>query len=57
MENLCQNGCRDVNQIIQLLDQGETPTELSDLEEDERNTIHKELKSIMAVYENGVCSV
>ncbi len=57
LESLCQSGCRDVNQIIQLLDQGEIPTELSDLAQDERETIHKELKSIMAVYENGVCSV
>lgn len=59
LENLCQSGCRDVNQIIKLLDQGEVPTELSDLDSDERHYIHKELKSIMSVYEggNGICAI
>ncbi len=59
LENLCQSGCKDVNQIIHLLDQGEVPSELSELKADERHYIHKELKSIMSVYEagNGVCAL
>ncbi len=57
MENLCQSGCRDVNKIISLLDQGEVPTELADLAEEERNHIHKELQSIMEVYEGGACEI
>ena len=57
LENLGQSGCKDVNKVISLLDQGEIPTELNDLHEDEREYIHHELKSIMAVYENGTCEI
>ncbi len=57
MENLCQSGCRDVNKIISLLDQGEVPTELAELADDERDYIHKELQSIMQVYEGGSCEI
>ena len=57
MENLCQSGCRDVNKIISLLDQGEVPTELAELADDECDYIHKELQSIMAVYEGGACEI
>ena len=59
LESLGQSGCKDVNKIISLLDQGKIPTELSDLSEEERQHIHDELKSIMAVYEasEGICGI
>ncbi len=57
LENLAQSGCKDVNKVISLLDQGEIPTELSDLTEEERISIHKELKEVMAIYEGDVCSI
>ncbi|MEE9352388.1 MAG: PDC sensor domain-containing protein [Thiotrichaceae bacterium] len=57
LENLAQSGCKDVNKVISLLDQGEVPTELSDLDEEERSYIHKELKDVMAVYDGEVCSI
>jgi len=57
LESLGQSGCKDVNKVISLLDQGEVPTELNDLSDDERDHIHKELKSIMAVYDGQVCSI
>ncbi len=57
LESLGQSGCKDVNKVISLLDQGEIPTELNDLHEDEREYIHHELKSIMAIYENGTCEI
>jgi len=57
LESLGQSGCKDVNKVISLLDQGEIPTELNDLSDDERDHIHKELKSIMAVYDGQVCSI
>ena len=57
LENLGQSGCKDVNKVISLLDQGEIPTELKDLSDDERDHIHKELKSIMAVYDGQACLI
>ncbi len=53
LESLCQSGCKDVSQIISLLDQGKVPSELSELSPDERDYIHRELKSIMSVYDEG----
>ena len=57
LESLGQSGCKDVYQVISLLDQGEIPTELSDLQQDERDYIHKELKSVMAIYDGDICSI
>ncbi len=57
LESLGQSGCKDVNKVISLLDQEEIPTELADLDEDERHYIHEELKSIMAVYEDDICTL
>lgn len=57
LDQLGQSGCKDVNKVISLLDDGKVPTELADLSEEERNYIHQELKSIMAVYDGQVCSV
>ncbi len=57
LENLGQSGCKDVSKVISLLDQGKIPTELSDLQKDDREYIHKELKSIMEVYEGSVCTI
>lgn len=57
LDGLGQSGCKDVNKVISLLDQGKVPTELSDLSNDERDHIHQELKSIMAIYDGQVCSI
>lgn len=56
IENIAQSGCLEVNQIISLLDAGQTPEILASSEAHEREYIHHELKSIMAVYEGGICS-
>jgi len=57
LEDIAQSGCLEVNQIISLLDSGKVPEPLNRLNDFERNYIHTELKSIMAVYEGGVCSI
>jgi len=57
LEDIAQSGCLEVNQILSLLDAGMVPELLNSLENDEREYIHKELKSIMAIYEGGVCSI
>jgi len=57
LEDIAQRGCLEVNQFITQLDAGKMPAPLDELEEKEREYIHDELKSVMAVYEGGVCSV
>lgn len=57
LEEIAQRGCLEVNQVIIQLDAGNSPSPLDELKADERQYIHNELKSVMAVYEGGVCSV
>ncbi len=57
LEEIAQRGCLEVNQFINQLDAGKSPAPLDKLEQDERQYIHSELKSVMAVYEGGVCSI
>jgi hypothetical protein len=57
LEEIAQRGCLEVNQFINQLDAGKSPAPLDTLEQDERQYIHNELKSVMAVYEGGVCSI
>lgn len=57
LENIAQSGCLEVNQIISQLDAGKIPDSLNSLETYERKYIHDELKSIMAIYDGGVCSI
>jgi hypothetical protein len=53
IEFLCQRGCKEVSLIILALERGETMAEVQELNEDERQVILHELKSIMAVYQEG----
>ncbi len=57
LEEIAQRGCLEVNQFINQLDAGKNPAPLDTLEQKERQYIHNELKSVMAVYEGGVCSI
>ena len=57
LEDIAQSGCLEVNQIISLLDSGKVPEPLNSLSKSECKYIHDELKSIMAVYEGGICSI
>ena len=57
LEDIAQSGCLEVNQIISLLDSGKIPEPLNSLNKSECKYIHDELKSIMAVYEGGICSL
>lgn len=57
LEEIAQRGCLEVNQFISQLDAGKKPEPLDKLEHEERQYIHNELKSVMAVYEGGVCSI
>lgn len=57
LEEIAQRGCLEVNQFISQLDAGKTPSPLDQLAENERQYIHDELKSVMAVYDGGICSI
>jgi hypothetical protein len=57
IEDIAQRGCLEVNQVLLQLDAGEPPEALEKLEVEERQYIHDELKSVMAVYEGEVCSI
>jgi hypothetical protein len=57
LEEIAQRGCLEVNQFIGQLDAGKTPESLDGLREKERQYIHDELKSVMAIYDGGVCSI
>ena len=57
LEEIAQRGCLEVNQFLSQLDAGKTPAPLDEMEQEERQYIHDELKSVMAVYEGGVCSI
>lgn len=57
IESICGNGCIEVNQTILLLEKGKSPSHLEHLDDDERHAILKELKSIMGVYDQQICSI
>ncbi len=57
IEDIAQLGCLEVNQIIRQLDAGDIPVNMRELELEEQQYIHSELKSVMAIYDGGVCSI
>ncbi len=57
LEDIAQLGCLEVNRIILQLDAGTTPDALKELQSKEQQYIHDELKSVMAVYDGGLCSI
>jgi len=57
LEEVAQLGCLQVNQIISQLDAGKIPESLDSMNAQERQYIHEELKSVMAVYDGGVCAI
>lgn len=57
VERLCDKGCKSVWMDIQRLESGETLPETAILDEQERLAVISELKSVMAVYDEGNCSL
>jgi hypothetical protein len=53
VEAICEKGCQSVREDIRLLRQGVVLPELRGLDEIARQTVLKELQSIMAVYGDG----
>ena len=57
IEKVCGQGCIQVNQTITQLENGQCPKQLKNLSPIERDTVLKELKSVMDVYGGGICSI
>jgi hypothetical protein len=53
VEALCLNGCEIVNATIAALEQDLPVTQIQDLDNEERQAVLRELKSIMAVYDSS----
>jgi len=53
IEVLCRKGCKEVSLIIRALERSEPMAEVQELNEGERQAVLHELKSIMAVYQEG----
>jgi hypothetical protein len=52
LEALCEKGCRQVWQDIEMLEHGQELPETAGLSRDERRWLLRELKQIMAVYQD-----
>jgi hypothetical protein len=57
VESICAKGCIEVNQTIILLEKEKASSHLDYLSHLERQLLLKELKSIMGVYGEKVCSL
>ena len=57
LEQLCQQGCRNVSLILQQLQVNQKPSELLAYSADECAYVYQELADIMAVYGNNSCNV
>ncbi len=57
IEEVCGQGCIQVNKTINQLEKGLCPEPLEQLNQLERETVLKELKSVMDIYDGGICSI
>ena len=57
IESICSDGCITVTKTIMQLEKEESPTSLKYLNSSERQSVLKELKSIMDIYGGDVCSI
>lgn len=57
LEQICQQGCRKVNLILQQLQSNQRPDELNVYSEAECAYLRKELTEVMRVYDNNCCEI
>jgi hypothetical protein len=55
IEEIASKGCIAVNKLLHALKKQQVPAQLSAYSAAERSFIYHELKSVMAVYEDGIC--
>ena len=53
IESICELGCDRVNEIIDVLERGNSVDETRSLDKSDQQRVLKELKTIMAVYDNN----
>ena len=53
IETLCLKGCKEVALLIRAIEHNDLPQEMAALDAEEREAVLAELKSIMAVYQEG----
>lgn len=51
VEQLCNQGCQQVNRYISNIEAGNYPANMQELSQTQRSLVLEELRSIMAVYE------
>lgn len=57
VESLAAIGCIQVNKLLYAVEKGEIPESLKHLAQGERDYVYRELKSVMDVYDGGVCRI
>ncbi len=57
LEQICGQGCRSVNHVIQQLEQGQVIDAAQHLSAAQQRKLLQELQNIMAVYGNQSCEV
>ncbi len=57
MEEIASTGCIQVNKLLYAIEKDDVPEPLAGFNHDERDYIYRELKSVMDVYEGGVCGL
>ena len=57
VENIAGEGCMEVSKLLYDIEKGELPEQVAAYSQTERDYIYSELKSVMDVYEGGVCSI
>ncbi len=57
VEEIAGGGCIKVNKLLYSIEKEEIPESLQGYSKEESNYIYQELKSIMDVYEGGVCGI
>ncbi|MCK5897025.1 MAG: hypothetical protein KAG20_09475 [Cocleimonas sp.] len=57
IELICGNGCIEVHKTIKQLEKKESFSNLAHLSNNERQSVLRELKSIMDVYDGQTCSL
>ncbi|MEZ5477643.1 MAG: hypothetical protein R3E95_09210 [Thiolinea sp.] len=57
IEQLAGEGCMKVNKLLYAMEKEEMPEAVAAYTATERDYIYRELKSVMDVYDGGVCSL
>lgn len=57
VEEIAGGGCIKVNKLLYSLEKGDVPEKVGEFSSEERDYIYNELKSVMDVYEGGVCEL